>query len=658
MPQPFADLPSTPATHFQLLFFGAVREVIERVKTAAGSERAALERFPFLAGYAKQIDGCRVEHWRRAVEEWERAAPAPLPIATLAAAGELDRDALDMLFLCGLPEEDARFGAIFAELDGVPERPWPSLGLLTSWWLASQRTSAARITARRLLALGIVAAANPEAPRPRWALQPSTSVWDAMRGESLPLLPAGIEHHLDAELPMLSALVWEPAVEKEIERAADFVSRGAVVVIRGARSNGRHTLAGALARAARRGILLVKNVNEPATGPLATLLGAMPVLTPDPPPRQTVELPPLRGYRGPACIILGREGGVSGELLDRSMTIELPLPGHESRRALWNRLSPAADGAALADALRCSSGMLVQVAGLAALAAADEREPTVEDVRRAAQSLARQHLDRLAEYVEPVGTPLAVAEETRRELAYLESRCRHRERLENAGVGVRALLRGPSGTGKTLAAQALARSLGKCLYRAQIGNLVNKYLGETEKNLDELLSRAEELDVLLLIDEADALLAPRTGVRNSNDRYANLETNFLLQRFESFSGILLMTTNAGAADRIDKAFARRMDVVVDFTAPDAHTRWSLWQIHLPATAQVDPVFLDEIAARCQFTGAQIRNISLHATVLALDAGAALSGAHLESAIAREYRKAGAMCPLRARAREEALAHGR
>src|SRR5207302_3530655 len=142
-----------------------------------------------------------------------------------------------------------------------------------------------------------------------------------------------------------------------------------------------------------------------------------------------------------------------------------------------------------------------------------------------------------------------------------------------------ALFSGPSGTGKTLAARLLAAALQMDLYRLDLSAVVNKYIGETEKNLNQLFARAEELDVILLLDEGDALLTQRTSVQTSNDRYANLETNFLLQRLESFEGILIVTTNAG--QRIDTAFQRRMDVVIPFQAPDVAERWSIWRLHLP-----------------------------------------------------------------------------
>jgi len=188
------------------------------------------------------------------------------------------------------------------------------------------------------------------------------------------------------------------------------------------------------------------------------------------------------------------------------------------------------------------------------------------------------------------------------------------------------------------------------LYRLDLSTVVNKYIGETEKNLNQLFSRAEELDVVLLLDEGDALLTQRTDVSSANDRYANLETNYLLQRLESYEGILVVTTNAG--DRIDAAFQRRMDVCVEFAPPRAAERWTIWQLHLPACHGLSGELLEELAHRCELSGGQIRNAALHAASLALEDGAALADAHVEAAVRREYRKAGGVCPLRLDAQAE------
>jgi SpoVK/Ycf46/Vps4 family AAA+-type ATPase len=270
----------------------------------------------------------------------------------------------------------------------------------------------------------------------------------------------------------------------------------------------------------------------------------------------------------------------------------------------------------------------------------------------------RQALDTLATLLDPASgwSDIVTGHAVGRELQVLQQRCLERERLrEQAGAGVtrtlnrgvRALFSGPSGTGKTLAARALAAELGKDLYRVDLAAVVNKYIGETERNINLVLTRAEELDVVLLLDEGDALMTNRTDVRNSTDRYANLETNYLLQRLESYEGIILVTTNAGK--RIDEAFLRRLDAVIEFAPPDAPDRWLIWQAHLPAGHGVSAHFLEEVATRCPLSGGQIRNAALHATLLSLGAAGPLDDTHLEMAVQREFRKAGASYPLRARA---------
>ena len=152
---------------------------------------------------------------------------------------------------------------------------------------------------------------------------------------------------------------------------------------------------------------------------------------------------------------------------------------------------------------------------------------------------------------------------------------------------------------------------------------------------------------MLLLDEGDALLAGRTQVSNATDRYANHETNYLLQRLEHYSGVLVVTTNA--AERIDTAFARRMDVTLDFPLPDALTRLALWQAHLGLTlgeTLAPPLRdgLERVALRCTLSGGQIRNAALHATLLALDGSGRIGPHELRLALEREYRKVGQQCP--------------
>ena len=244
--------------------------------------------------------------------------------------------------------------------------------------------------------------------------------------------------------------------------------------------------------------------------------------------------------------------------------------------------------------------------------------------------------------------------ETHAELLALAARCRQREQLgaragkafEALGPGVRALFKGPSGSGKTLAARTLAGVLGMDVWSIQLASIVSRYVGDSTKNLERVFGCAEELDIVLLLDEGDALLTRRTAVENSTDKYANLETNYLLQRLETFEGIIVITTNA--AERIDAAFQRRMDIVIDFALPDAGERLMIWQLHLPLNHEIGLDQLHAVAERCVLSGGQIRNVALHASLLALENHSALTWTQCEAAIEREYRKQGAISPLRTR----------
>jgi len=201
------------------------------------------------------------------------------------------------------------------------------------------------------------------------------------------------------------------------------------------------------------------------------------------------------------------------------------------------------------------------------------------------------------------------------------------------------LFSGPSGTGKTFAAAVLAARLGWPLYRVDLGRLVSKYIGETEKNLNRLFDAAHGQPMILQFDEADSLFSKRGEVREARDRYANMEVSHLLARIESHSGPVILTTNL--RKHLDPAFARRFQVVVDFPRPDAEARTRLWQRLLPPRMPrepgVNPAFL---GAAVNLTGGSIRNAALHAAYLAAGAGKPLSLGHVALAIWRELGKDG------------------
>ncbi|MEA2689027.1 MAG: hypothetical protein QOD51_1634, partial [Candidatus Eremiobacteraeota bacterium] len=204
-----------------------------------------------------------------------------------------------------------------------------------------------------------------------------------------------------------------------------------------------------------------------------------------------------------------------------------------------------------------------------------------------------------------------------------------------AGLGISALFAGPSGTGKTMAAAVLANALRLDLYRIDLATIVNKYIGETEKNLRRVFDAAEDGGAILFFDEADALFGKRSEVKDSHDRYANIEINYLLQRIESYRGLAVLATNVKSA--LDEAFLRRLRFVVEFPFPDTAGREALWRAVFPAAAPLEDVAFDRLA-RLNVPGGNIRNIALHAAFMAADAGEPIRMSHLRRAALGEYLK--------------------
>jgi SpoVK/Ycf46/Vps4 family AAA+-type ATPase len=259
-------------------------------------------------------------------------------------------------------------------------------------------------------------------------------------------------------------------------------------------------------------------------------------------------------------------------------------------------------------------------------------------------------LERMARRIQPaVGwDDLVLAPGPLRQLRELVARVRHREHVlgewamrpgGGRGHGVVALFAGESGTGKTMSAEVVAGTLGLELYTINLATIVDKYVGETEKNLERIFSEVDGVNGVLLFDEADALFGKRSEVRDAHDRYANIEVAYLLQRIESFDGLAILATNLRA--NVDEAFTRRLDSVVDFPFPDAEHRVTLWQHCLGTSVPLaDDVDLDFVARSFELSGGNIRSIALTAAYLASDAGSAVSMADLVRAVHREYRKLG------------------
>ena len=205
----------------------------------------------------------------------------------------------------------------------------------------------------------------------------------------------------------------------------------------------------------------------------------------------------------------------------------------------------------------------------------------------------------------------------------------------NCGMGINALFSGESGTGKTMAAEVIANALRLYLYRIDLSAVVSKYIGETEKNLRRLFDAAEDGGAILFFDEADALFGKRSEVKDSHDRYANIEINYLLQRIESYRGLSILATNMKSA--LDTAFLRRLRFIVTFPFPGPAERKRMWEYAFPPKVPLDKLDYDRLA-KLNITGGSVHNIALNAAFLAAQAATPVTMALILTAARTEFRK--------------------
>lgn len=206
------------------------------------------------------------------------------------------------------------------------------------------------------------------------------------------------------------------------------------------------------------------------------------------------------------------------------------------------------------------------------------------------------------------------------------------------GRGVSMIFAGAPGTGKTMAAQVFAAELGIDLYKVELSAVVSKYVGETEKNLEEIFEQARQSQIILLFDEADVLFSKRTEVKEANDKYSNMEAAFLLQKMETYDGVTILATNL--IQNFDEAFKRRVKFVIDFPFPDFAQRRELWERAIPAPMPVGELDLDYLASSFELSGSGIRNIVLHAAFLAASADRNVGMKEILTAVKNEFAKSG------------------
>jgi hypothetical protein len=337
------------------------------------------------------------------------------------------------------------------------------------------------------------------------------------------------------------------------------------------------------------------------------------------------------------------------ELSRPSVALEVRRPSRTEQRALWRQgLGPLAHDA-LTDTLTAhfdlaASSIRASCADAAARVTPEDR--AAEVVWSCARMQARVRLDDLAQRIEGQAgwDDLVLPAAQTAVLRDIVMQVRHRAQVYETwqlggrcgrGLGVSALFSGPSGTGKTMAAEVIASELRLDLFRIDLSQVVNKYIGETEKNLRRVFDAAEEGGAILLFDEADALFGKRSEVKDSHDRFANIEVGYLLQRMESYRGLAILTTNLRNA--IDPAFMRRIRFLVQFPFPTAAERARIWRSVLPTGAPVEALDVDRLI-RLNVSGGVIRNIALNAAFLAADAGTPVRMEHLLRAAQNEYTK--------------------
>ncbi len=342
--------------------------------------------------------------------------------------------------------------------------------------------------------------------------------------------------------------------------------------------------------------------------------------------------------------------------------IEFPRLAYAERLHLWSRslngatpdAEPEVDLSALANKFRFSGGQIQDAAATARNLACwrdpDNGHINITDLYQACRLQSNRRLARLAQKIAPHYTwdDIVLPPDRLAQLREICNTVKYRARVYDEwgfdqklslGKGLNILFAGPSGTGKTMAAEIMANELGLDLYKIDLATVVSKYIGETEKNLARIFTEAETSNAILFFDEADALFGKRSEVRDSHDRYANIEISYLLQKMEEYEGITILATNL--RKNMDEAFVRRMAFTLHFPFPEEADRRRIWEGIWPLeTPRVDNLDLPFLARQFKLTGGNIRNIALAATFLAAADGQVVEMDHLVRATRRELQKMG------------------
>ncbi|HET8619616.1 MAG TPA: ATP-binding protein [Acidimicrobiales bacterium] len=623
-----------------------------------------------LAATPRAAPGPAARARRAQVEEAadaDEGAGADLRLRRLARDAGLDATDIDLLVVALAPDLDHRFERLYGYLHDDVTRRRASVGLALELAGLHPADVAARdrLGPRGPLAEGgIVAVDDADRPFLTRSLRVPDRVAAHLLGGDRPdpavadllVEPVPMEVPDDGGLgrlvtdgddgaPLLAYVVEEPGASGRSFAAA---ALGAA---------GRLTLVADLERLEREPPVAGFAVTARALTREARLAGAVLVAGPvDHLAERGPELVRLLAEAGVHIVLTGRRHWEPGWSRQVPVLVTAPAPAASERARVWRthldgQVAPGLDPADATAQFRLTPEQVAEAATAAANQARLTGEPVdAGGLRRGARSRNGAGLERKARRIEPaVGwDDLVLPPASLEGLTDLALRVRHRDQVLSEwamrpgggrGLGVTALFAGDSGTGKTMSAEVIAGHLGLDLYVIDLATVVDKYVGETEKNLERVFGEADGVNGVLLFDEADAIFGKRSEVRDAHDRYANIEVAYLLQRMETFDGLAILTTNLRA--NLDDAFTRRLDAIVDFPLPDEEHRRVLWERCLgPSLPRSGDVDLDFCARQFELAGGHIRSIALTAAYLAAGRGTAVCMADLMAATRREYRKLG------------------
>lgn len=581
-----------------------------------------------------------------------------LRLRQLARTSQLDDIDVDLLLTALVPELEPGAAPALAYLSGDPTAPRPTVGVALALLGLDVGDPSARIRLLphgRLRRAGLLEVGPETGPLPRRAL----GAPDRLIGHLL---------GVDAPDPLVAPreISAVPLDGPDAQRLAAALRSGATLLHLRERPGGSAVSVAAGAAAALGVALLAVDARRIPTEELSDVLQSAllearlrggplvvgPVEVLEELGRGAVDR--LAGHHWPV-VLSGMASWDPRWTATLPLALEIGPPDDARRRAVWSGLLDLdEDPTTAAAGLRLAPEDVARTTAAAHLrAAAEGRAPTLDDVVAAARALSGGPLEQQAARVRPAATfdDLVVTDRVLRRLRELTGRIRQAGRvldewgLRTAGrhdEGLTALFAGPPGTGKSMAAEALAADLGLDLWVIDLSSVVDKYVGETEKHLERIFSAAEASPGVLLFDEADALFGKRSGVSDARDRYANVEVSYLLQRLDRFTGLAILTTNLRS--NLDDAFLRRFAALVDFPEPDAADRRRLWQASLgPKVPLATDVDLDALSKRFALTGGHIRTACLTAAHSARARGDELDMVDLIHGVVREYEKLGRVC---------------